>query len=322
MKRALRYSPGAAGRSFSLAAILLLSACGAPAPSTNNGFTPPAALAGYTRYTLPVIEAIPPGSDILKCQWLAAPADHDQYITVVGGAQSKGGHHIVLYSNKKIEDVGTTRDCTTDDMLNIGFLGAFGGEGNSTGMGQIPDGVAFKLSKGQALMANTHFLNAGTAQFNGEGVIDIKFVDRSEVKQLANLFANLNLTFNVPQGTTGGADARCTFPQDVSFFRMANHMHEWGKSIDSSVLRLNGQTEEVTRNDSWSREMTFNFPFTTWPLEKPMTIHKGDTLTTHCTWANTAARDLRFPDEMCVVFGFYLATEGAQLTCQDGSWGG
>lgn len=287
-----------------------------------DGWKPTPAAAGYTRYVLPPVTDIQPGDNILKCQWIQEPLDHDTYVTFITGQQTAGGHHIVLYANKKSEPVGTTRDCTTDDMLNIGFVGAFGGEGNNTGEGQIPAGVGFVLPKGRALMSNTHYLNATTKAINGQGVVDVTFVDRASIKQVADLFANVNLSLQVPPGKTGEADTKCVFKQDVAFFRAANHMHEWGKSAVSTVTRLDGKVEEITRNDAWDREMTFNFPFVNWPVSQPFVIHAGDTLNTHCVWNNTTTRMIGFPDEMCVLFGFFVPGDGAQLTCQDGAWGG
>ena len=66
--------------------------------------------------------------------------------------------------------------------------------------------------------------------------------------------------------------------------------------------------------------MTFNFPFATWPLDKLLVIKKGDTVVTHCAWTNTTTRDLTFPDEMCVVFGFYIPGDGPQVSCVDNNW--
>lgn len=305
--------------------LLLVLGCGQQQSADNSqfipGFAPTPVQDGFTRYVLPPVLAIPPGSDILKCQWISPPADHDMYVTVVTGQQTTGGHHIVLYSNTRAEPVGTTRDCSGDDTLSIGYLGVYGGEGVGTGDGQLPLGVGFKLLKGQSLMANTHYINATQAPVDGQGVIDVQFVEASQVKQVSNLFANIAFNFSVPPGQSGSAEARCTFPTDISFFRMTNHVHEWGKSVYTEVIRgTSGAHEALVSNDTWTKELTFNFPFRLWSIEQPMTIHKGDTLVTHCNYNNTTPRALSFPTEMCVAFGLYVPGDGAQIHCDDGQW--
>lgn len=307
-------------------ACLFYVACGSSTmdnpPPPSAGFSPKPVAEGFTRFVLPTIPAIGSGSDVQKCQYIAGPSDSDRYVTIVDGQQSKGGHHIVLYANQKSEPVGTSRDCTGDDTLSIAFLGAYGGEGNSTGAAPVPEGVAFKLPKGQALMTSTHFINASQEAVDGQSVLDVKYVDVATVKQVANNFANLSVAFKIPAGQTASLDVSCKFTKDLSFFRMANHLHEWGKSAYTEVIRADGKRELLTRNDTWQKEMTFNFPFATWPLDKLLVIKKGDTVVTHCAWTNTTTRDLTFPDEMCVVFGFYIPGDGPQVSCVDNNWDG
>lgn len=291
-------------------------------PAAPGEFVPKPVAAGYTRYVLPTVSAISPGADVQKCQYIAGPSETDRYVTIVSGQQSKGGHHIVLYANQKAEAVGTSRDCTAEDTLSIAFLGAYGGEGNATDAVPVPEGVAFKLPKGQALMTSTHFINAGRDIVDGHSILDVKFVDMGAIKQVANNFANLSVNFSLPAGKQSSISVACKFQKDLSFFRIANHLHEWGTSVYSEVVRADGKHEILSRNDRWQREMTFNFPFATWPVDKPMVIRKGDTLVTHCTWENTTDHALQFPSEMCVTFGFYVPGEGPQVSCVDDSWDG
>jgi hypothetical protein len=286
------------------------------------GFTPPPVQDGYTRYVTPVIAAIPPGADVTQCQWLAAPSDRDLDIVSILGEQSRGGHHIVMYATKVIEAVGTSRDCTAEDNVSINFLGAIGGEGNSTTGGKIPDGVVFRLPKGQALMANTHFINASQEPFDGQGVVDLRTAPASPTAQVANLFANVGIGFSVPVGQSATYDTSCVFQRDLAFFDVANHMHQYGRKVSSELIHADGTREPLVADDPWPAEQMFNFRFASWPLARPKEIHAGDTLHTQCTWNNTAGKTLRFPDEMCVMFGFFLETGGvgAQTVCTDGHW--
>ena len=62
-------------------------------------------------------------------------------------------------------------------MLHISFVGAIGGEGTATSAAKLPDGLNFRLPAGQALMINTHWLNATDNTVDGQAVIDVKFAD-------------------------------------------------------------------------------------------------------------------------------------------------
>src|SRR5262249_34262384 len=143
----------------SLACLVTIFGCSSPGPSYVDGFNPPAAQSGYLRYVAPPIHGVMPGNDLNECQWLAQPNNHDRLIVATGGYQSKGGHHFTLYATKLMEATGTTRICTNDDMLNVSFLGAIGGEGNGSNVVKLPDGLAFTLPAGQALMGNAHYIN-------------------------------------------------------------------------------------------------------------------------------------------------------------------
>ena len=46
-------------------------------------------------------------------------------------------------------------------------------------------------------------LRMTTSSFDGEGVVDVKYAQRSEVKYLSNLFSNVGLGLNIPAGTKG-----------------------------------------------------------------------------------------------------------------------
>jgi hypothetical protein len=59
-------------------------------------------------------------------------------------------------------------------------------------------------------------------------------------------------------------------------------------------------------------------PVDNYPLDKPLTFSKGDTIKMDCQWNNTTAQPLAFPDEMCVFFSYSLTPGDAH--CVDGGW--
>ena len=316
-------------KTLSLTLLVSLAACGGDMSATSidmtpspfiEGFAPAPVASGYTRYITPIIKDIPAGTDVLHCEWLQAPLDHDTYVSALTEQQSKGGHHIVLYGNKVNETVGTSRECTSSDMLSITFVGAGGGEGTNTKEGALPPGVVFLLPKGMSLMSNTHYINATQAPIDGQGVVDVKYVDFTAGDQIANLFANVGFNFTIPAQKTSTYDVVCPMQADVAFFQFANHMHTWGTAVDTDLVHLDGTIEQIIADSPWLPEEQFNFRFQTWPIATPKVIRKGETLRTHCTWRNTTGKDMTFPQEMCAGFGYFLSPTPSAPTCVDGAW--
>src|SRR5205807_525242 len=130
-------------------ALFLCAACGKKAGPYIDGFNPPPVADGFQRFVTPPIRDIAPGTDDMWCQWIAPPADADHDVVIVEGLQSKFGHHVVLYATSVIQPVGTSRRCSDMNVLEIDYLGAIGGEGGATF--QLPDGVVFRVKKGEAL---------------------------------------------------------------------------------------------------------------------------------------------------------------------------
>ena len=291
-----------------LAALLvLLAACAADGPSYVPGFSPPAAEAGYTRVVTPPVMNIQPGDDLNYCQWIADPSTVDQQIIKVGGYQSVGGHHLTLYATTIKEKVGTSRICTNDDMLAITFLGAVGGEGNGTNVVTLPDGLAFSYPKGQALMVNAHYINATDNVIDGQSVADIQYADPKHPLQPVGFLAVNWTDFMIP---TGGMDytseATCTATQKLSFFMWGNHMHEYGVSETSTLIRQDGSQQMLAADPHWSKELTFHTNWVKWDPATPMVVNAGDKFHLSCTWRNTTPDVVGFPREMCVATGFVL----------------
>src|SRR5262245_28613358 len=151
-----------------------------PPPSTApspyiDGFSPPPVADGFTRYILPPIRGIKPGYDHMWCQYLEAPAtDQDYDIVWVDGVQSKGGHHLVLYSTTGPVTPAATEECVDADMVSVRFLGGVGGEGATSLSKVLVPGTVFRMPKGSRYMANVHYINATDHPIDGQGVIDIK----------------------------------------------------------------------------------------------------------------------------------------------------
>jgi hypothetical protein len=264
----------------------------------------------------PTVPDIAPGADQTYCQWLAEPSDVERQIVNMGGYQSRGGHHLVLYATTVHEPVGTSRICTDNDMLAITFVGAIGGEGTDAGTAELPEGFAFGIPKGMSLMANTHYFNASDEPIDGQSVADVEFGDPEHPLSTVGFFSVVWTGFSVPAGGSYyTSDAYCTATKQFSFIMWGNHMHESGSSIFSEVMRPDNSIASMARDDTWTPEQAFKTPLSRWDVATPMVVNPGDRFHVSCTWRNTTATDLVFPREMCLAFGFTLEAM-PQTTCR------
>jgi hypothetical protein len=299
---------------------VVLLGCGTDQPQDwVKGFDPPPAPDGYTRFVTPTVKGIQPGDNLEYCQWVAPAADTAQDILDVTGHQSATGHHAVLYGTTETNfKVGESHLCTADDMVSISFLGGIGGEGSMGSATQLPEGLNFRLPAGQALMANTHWLNATDGVVDGQAVIDLKVAPVSDQRVPADMFVNNADTFSIGPNAASSWDSSCVLKQDLSIAMLTNHMHNYGMSVYSELLHTDG-TKEMLRNDTtWSAEWQFNPQYTRYTVNAPQLFHAGDTIHTHCEWQNTTNKTLGFPDEMCVTIGFYFPGRG-MIVCENGS---
>ncbi len=277
-----------------------------PSPSFVAGFSPPDAAPGYQRLVAPAVMDVQPGDNLNLCQWLGTPTTADAQVVDMMGYQSKGGHHFTLYATTLHEPVGTSRICTQADMLSVSFLGAIGGEGNGSNVVKLPDNLAFELPAGMSLMANAHYINATDSVFDAQSVVDIKYGDPAHPEQAVGYVAVNWDGFSIPPNSTYTTDAYCQATQDLSFFMWGDHMHEYGTSETSELIRADGTHVPMAMDMGWTSEQTFNTPWVQWDPTTPFAVSSGDTFHLSCSWTNTTDQAVTFPTEMCVGSGFVL----------------
>ena len=323
-----------------LAAILSLTGCGSgqgPADTSIAAFDPPPAKEGYVRLKTQTVPDVQPGGDIIVCQYVMAPFDHDVDILNVGGYQSKYGHHAVAFSYTPTgnEVLGETFPCMGSEF-NVnsgtsggqasGSLGAFlGGPAGATDRGNklLPDGVAFRLKKGDGIMANIHVLNTGDTPVDGNAVIDVQFADPDPSRLIAGVFLNLDMGFSVAPDAKTETSTECVAGSDVKILMQGNHMHDFGVSATTEVVHAGTGAVEVLHDDpQWSSDMQFNFVLTRWGVDDAYVLHAGDTLRTRCAWNNSTADTMTFPREMCIGLGFALTSGDSPKApgCLNGKW--
>jgi hypothetical protein len=285
----------------------------APYPGADLGMPPVAA--GFVRYeTRPV--KVAPGENIMWAEWVAPPLESDMDAVAVLGLQSKSGHHANLYATSDAQPVGTGRAWRETDQLTGKSLGGIGGEGGSAI--ELPPGVVFRVTKGNALMIQSHYLNVGTQPIDARSVLDVKLTPVDPTAQVAGTFAHVTTQFSIPPAGRATADAKCAVQNDLRFFMYANHMHDWGVSASTELINADGTMTPLQVDPVWDPSWAFHPNYTKFSQQAPKLVPAGSTLHTTCTWANSGSTPITFPDEMCIFGAFFVGNQ--DVTCANGVW--
>lgn len=284
----------------------------------SGAFNPPPAPSGYTRLVAPLIEGIEPGTDVQFCQIIYGAQDRDLDILDVKGFQSRSSHHAVAYAVADPGPVGSSAPCGDSDSMAGVYVGGIGGEGGG-GM-TMPEGSAFRLPKHHGILLNAHFVNNSRTTLSGETILDVQFAEVDPTRKVMSLFTNMDLGFALTPGATTQSETACTFPRDMEFLMVGNHMHHRGRTVTTELVRAAGTTEVLREDPDWTPEMEYRAPFSLWTISSPLVVKKGDTVRTRCTWMNETADTLRFPSEMCIGIGFFLSDGTSSPTCVNGAW--
>ncbi|HXU80782.1 MAG TPA: hypothetical protein VN914_05260 [Polyangia bacterium] len=299
------------------ATLLLLLTAGACAtseadPGQPQPGTKPPQPQGYTRFETQPTPLVP-GASVLRVEWVAPAMTEDMDVLDIRGWQSKAGHHALLYAIVEEQPVGTVRNWKNEDQLSSSLIGGSGGEAG--GQLKLPPGVVMRLRKGRALVVQLHYLNTSREMVMGQSVIDVKLAPASPARRVASAFASTSTQVALPPGPSK-MDIDCKLDTDVSFLMVSNHQHHLGTSSYTEQLRPDGNRQDIKRDDRWEEEWAFNPNFSRFEVNAPLVIKAGTTLHTHCEWMNGAGEQVKFPDEMCVFFGFFLGEQ--DLYCVDG----
>ena len=294
-----------------MSAALLTLGCGSsPEPSDVDEPAP-----GYIRYdTAPI--SVAAGESGIWNQWVALPVDYERIVVDLTGTQSLSGHHAILYTTTDIQPVGTVRVDAASDQLTRQFVG--GVVGQSTEL-ELPEGVVFRVPAGRGLLIQTHYLNVTSESVVGTSRIDVKFGTPSPEYELASLFGTASLEVNLPPQQASEREVSCVIEQDLPLLMFANHMHQWGRTVTTTVTDPNGVTQVLKEDPRWNAEWGYNPNFTIESKEEPLLLLKGSKVSTKCTWDNTTPETLAYPSEMCMFIGFFLGER--DHLCPGGTWG-
>ncbi|WP_338875531.1 hypothetical protein WBJ53_07915 [Spirosoma sp. SC4-14] len=236
----------------------------------------------------------------------------DIYVNRYETKMRSGSHHFVAYSFRDqslLPPMNDIRDLRNpDNSLNLTTMLSMANHVYLAGSQAqyqdytFPEGVALLIPAGTSLDLNSHFVNKTTAVMQGEAQINLYIIDKLKVKQVVQTLdlGNTNLTI--------AANSRVTLTKSFIFDKpreiltLTSHMHKLGEKF---VIKLKGGSrdgEVIYTSTDWEHPDIITYKI-------PISLQKGEGLTSEITYNNTTSKTVRFgltsDDEMGIIFGYY-----------------
>jgi hypothetical protein len=231
----------------------------------------------------------------------------DMYVSAIRPVHPLGTHHTTL----SLRDDDGSATCSSSNLGPDIIYAAGVGSGEL----KLPEGVAMKLKKGQALFLGLHIYNATTGPLSGLSGLDILKVPASEVKHEADMLISGPLGFSLAAGKST-LNHTCSIKQEQTAFAIFPHMHQLGRHLKTTVT-MGGQ-DKVIHDAAYDFEEQVQLPIT------PITLRDGDSIKTECTFDNDTGKAVGFGEssdtEMCFSILFRYPSSGSRF-CGNSSSG-
>ena len=244
---------------------------------------------------------VPAGKELMMCVHFRYDGE-DTAFAYAETQQGKFGHHAVLLTALEPQEPGTVEDCT--QAANMTRYAAF-----TLGDLRLPSGYGSMLTKGKALVMQSHYVNTGKQPILVRDTLRIKKMPAAEVNNWAAAMATSLMQFNLPPNSANVTHTfDCNLPKDVELLALGGHMHEYGTAMS---IEVGPDAAHLTKEYSvpeWKADYRDNPPINLYTTA-PKRLAAGTLVRVSCTWANTTDQMMGFPTEMCASFGFVGGTK-------------
>ena len=236
----------------------------------------------------------------------------DVYVNRYEIKMRNGSHHFVAYDfrNKNtLPNLNDIRDLRNADntvnlltaltMSNHVYLAGSQAQYQDY---SFPEGAALLLPAGASLDLNSHYVNKTDGVMKGEAQINLYTVDKSKVKIVVQTLDLGNTSLNIPANNRITLTKSFTFNKARKILTLTSHMHKLGEKF---VIKIKGGARDgeiVYTSTDWEHPDIITF-------KTPITLQKGEGLTSEITYNNTTNKTVNFgltsEDEMGIIFGYY-----------------
>ncbi|MBM4267673.1 MAG: hypothetical protein FJ144_13845 [Deltaproteobacteria bacterium] len=258
--------------------------------------------------------AIPIGKEETACHYLKMPSDVDFDVDRIQIAVSGGSHHIHLYRpfdpNHQVPDgyevCNMAVDFNTWELVAASQLPRSDWE--------LPDGVAYHFRAGEQLLVQTHFVNVGALETEGEGhvLMNLNEAEPGSVQHYAGSIFGQDRDVFVPAHSSPTKHADCTFPNPITIMAMTGHYHFRGRLFTTDKLDVAGNPvgPVLYHHEGYDDPLFLIYDDQSMPK-----FEAGEGLRWTCTWENDTDTDFKFgpftdTNEHCNFFAFYYPAQG------------
>jgi hypothetical protein len=271
-------------------------------PASPLGLEPPAfglqlAMAPFT---------VPPDTEVTQCRYVTLRTSASVYAAGFEGRMREGSHHFILYRSLAGSPGEFQGECEMELLRAV----LYGGQTGENEQG-LPPGVAMEIPAGATLILESHYVNHGAEPIVGEAVVNIRYVDRAEVANLADVLFFLNRDIAIPPRSTVTVEKTCELPAGAKVFVLASHMHRRGTAFRMDLVdwTTGDSLQHLYDNYQWDDPLVVKMPDAA-----PLEIGPDRGLRFRCTYRNdddvTVRWGLTSEDEMCIAFGAYYPSQG------------
>lgn len=315
---------------LALAPAVALTAC--PSPSDSDAGTSDASTDGYVQ---PALEPpppgrgvqlrvefdVPPGTEQQRCWRFRLPAERDLEVVRYEVSYNTGSHHMNLFRvlpsvEQTVQLAGETGlESEGEPCFNAVDFNAYDlvvGSQSERMDWQLPEGVAYRLHAGSAMMLQSHFVNARTQSTPGDRAVVLinlwTAADPTAIRShLGTMFAN-NRGINLPPRQMSSFSTSCTLPNGGTVVALTGHFHSRGRTF-----RVHHSDDGQTPGAQWYESTAWaEPPFQV--LDEPRAIPANGGLYYTCEYFNNTDFPITFGphvefEEHCNLFAYYFPVD-------------
>lgn len=262
-------------------------------------------------------DPIPLGMEETACHYIKLPSDVDLDVNRIQINVSGGSHHIHLYRpfDSSLDLPDHTEVCNMAVDFNVWSL-IVATQLRKTDW-ELPQGVAFKFRAGEQLLVQTHFVNVGSLETQGEGkvLMNLNDADPGTITAHAGALFGQDRDVFVPAFTNPTKAAECVFPDGINLIAQTGHYHFRGRRFRTFRWDNGTVGEEIYFHEGYDDPLfAVHNP--------PLPFAAGQGLQWECYWENPNDIDYAFGpftdiNEHCNLFAFYYPTNtvNESITC-------
>jgi copper type II ascorbate-dependent monooxygenase-like protein len=260
---------------------------------------------------------VPIGREETGCHYLKMPSDVDLDVNRIQVAVTGGSHHIHLYRayDPTLDLPDGYEVCNHAVDFDVWEL-VVAVQLRRTDW-ELPPGVAFHFRKGEQLLMQTHFVNVGALETQGDGIaiMNLQAAEPGTVTDYAGAIFGQDKDVDVLPHSSPTLSAECVFPKALNLMAETGHYHFRGRHFSTYLWNDGVRGDKIYDYDGYN--------------DPPFVVHDpaiefaaGGGLQWECHWVNDTDNEYKFgpftdTNEHCNWFGFYYPTESQEesITC-------